>query len=90
MQSFTHLLLPNGDGQGLCLVSDVEVTVGERDTQSDRRRDRKSHRECSVPVCMVILGHMSNNHTALNGKAAQEEGEPQFSSWERLFSLTIR
>lgn len=78
-------MLPNGDGQGLrcvclmCACVSVEVTPGRkrergRGNQSDRWGDRKSMGELSVPVCMVILGPVSNNHTALNGKAAQEGG----------------
>ena len=46
----------------------------ERENQSDRWGDRKSMGELSVPVCMVIHGPVSNNHTALNGKATQEGG----------------
>lgn len=46
----------------------------EKQCDRDRWRDRKSMRELSVPVCMVILGPVSNNHTALNGKATQEGG----------------
>lgn len=79
MQSSSHLLLPNGDGQGLSCVFDVRLCLcgSERERGSVIEidgRDRKSMRELSVPVCMVILGHMSNNHTALNGKATQEGG----------------
>lgn len=34
----------------------------------------KSLGELSVPVCMVIPGPVSNNYTALNGKATEEGG----------------
>lgn len=34
----------------------------------------ESTQDLSVLVCMVILGLVSNNHIALNGKATQEGG----------------
>lgn len=72
MQSFTHLVLPSGDGQGLCCVFDVYLCLcvsqcqrereGGRETVIDRWRDRKSLRELSVPVYGNTWARVQQSH----------------------------
>lgn len=58
----------------MCSRAYVEVTLREGERIGVKDGEIKSLKELSVPVCMVILGPVSNNYTALNGKATQEGG----------------
>lgn len=58
----------------MCACVYVDVTLTAQDRKIEIDGDRESTGEFSVFVCMVILGLVSNNHTALNGKATQEGG----------------